>query len=112
MVVTYDDCAVRVAEDNLGSHINQFVREEKPAFEHLLMNQHATLALRCHHEHHRKKVRSETRPWGIGNGEDGTVEERLYFVTFLLGDEDVVTPLLKFYPETSETLGNDAEVVV
>ena len=36
-VVTHDDASMRVAEDDLGTHVNQFVDEEQAALEHLLM---------------------------------------------------------------------------
>ena len=40
VVVAYDSSSVWVAQDNLGSHIDEFIYEEESALEHFLMNQH------------------------------------------------------------------------
>ena len=40
VVVAYDRSSVWVAQDNLGSHIDEFIYEEESALEHFLMNQH------------------------------------------------------------------------
>ena len=50
VVVAYDRSSVWVAQDNLGSHINQFINEEESALEHLLVNEHSTLGLCSHHQ--------------------------------------------------------------
>lgn len=51
VVVTYDDGAVRVAQDNLCSHVDEAVHKEEAAFEHFLVNEHCALCLGGHHEH-------------------------------------------------------------
>ena len=46
VVVPDDNRPVRVTEDDLRPHINEFVHKEEAAFEHLLMNQHTSPRLR------------------------------------------------------------------
>lgn len=43
--MTDDNGAVRVAEDNLRSHIYQLVHKEQTAFEHFLMNEYTAFCL-------------------------------------------------------------------
>ena len=41
---------MRVAQDNLGTHIYQLVDEEQTALEHLLMYQYRAASLSSHHD--------------------------------------------------------------
>ena len=50
MVMPHDYRPMRVAKDNLRTHVNQFVHEEKAGFKHLLMYQYGALCLRRHHQ--------------------------------------------------------------
>ena len=50
--MTDDNGAVRVAEDNLRSHIYQLVHKEQTAFEHFLMNEYTTFCLGGNHQQH------------------------------------------------------------
>ena len=40
-----DSGPVGIAKDNSGTHVDQFVDKEKPAFKHFLMNQNSTFGL-------------------------------------------------------------------
>ena len=111
MVVSDDYSPVRVAENDLGTHLYKFVHEEKSAFEHFLMYQHTSFALCGNYQHDTEKVWSESRPWCICNGHYGAVHERINGIAFLGRDENVVTALLQMYSQSPETLRNDAEVL-
>ena len=50
VVMAYYDCSVRIAEDYLCAHINEFVHEEEAGFEHLLVNEDRTACLRGYHK--------------------------------------------------------------
>ena len=66
-VIVSDNCgAVRIAQYYLRTHIYQFVDEEQPALEHLLMNQHRTLRLRRHHEEYRQQIGRKSWPRNTG----------------------------------------------
>ena len=111
MVVAYDNGPVGVAENDLGAHINELVHEEEPALEHLLVNEHAALALGGDDEHHAQKVRGEARPRSVGKSHYGAVDEGFYLVAFLGGDIDVVPLLEQLHSQAAETLRDDAEVL-
>jgi hypothetical protein len=68
---------VRVAQDDLRAHVDQFVREEQAALEHLLVDEHAAFGLGGHHQYDAQQVGSETRPWMIAHGHDATIDEGL-----------------------------------
>ena len=107
--MTDDDSPVRVAQDNLCPHINQLVDKEQTAFEHLLMNQHTALGLGSHNQHHAQQVRSQSRPRRIGDGHDGTVDERFNLVMLLSRNVDIVATLLQpLYQKPSESIGSTA----
>ena len=65
-----DDGAVRVAQDDLGTHVNEFVHKEESALKHLLMNQDAAVGLRCHHQQDAQQVGRESGPDGVGQRQD------------------------------------------
>ena len=93
MVMSYHHSPMRVAKDNLRTHIDKFIRKEQTAFEHLLVNEHRALALRSHHEHNGQQVRCQARPRSVGDGHNGAIDERLYLVTILLRNEDIIATL-------------------
>ena len=66
---------VGVAEDDLGTHVDEFVNEEQAALEHFLVEEHRTAGLRGHHEQHRQQVGSEPRPRCVTQSHDGTVDK-------------------------------------
>ena len=53
VVVAYDRSSVWVAQDNLGSHIDEFIYEEESALEHFLVNQYRTFCLSRNHQEYR-----------------------------------------------------------
>ncbi len=112
MIMADDNGAVRIAEDDLGAHVYEAVNEEQPALEHLLVDEDAAFALGGYDQHHGQKVRGEAGPGGIGKGHDGTVQEGLNLVAFLLRDKDIVPSLLQVYAKAAEGVRDDAEVVV
>ena len=57
MVMPYHDSPMRVAKDDLSSHIDELVHEEKTALKHLLMYEHASTALCGCYKHDTEKVR-------------------------------------------------------
>ena len=52
VVMSHYYCPMWIAEDDLGSHINELVDKEEAALKHLLMDQNRTLALGRHHKDH------------------------------------------------------------
>lgn len=113
IVVMPDDyCPVGIAQDYLRPHVYQPVHEEKPALEHLLVDQHAAFALRGNDKHHAEEVWGESWPWGIRDCHYRAVKEGVYDIAFLFGDIYVVSSLLKLYPEPSERFRDYPEIVV
>ena len=110
-VKTDNSGTVRVAEDNLGTHVNKLVNKKETALKHLLMDEHAAAGLCSHNKGYTDKVGSETRPWSIGNSHDGTIHKTLNLVVFLLGDKKVVTPLPHLYAQPAEHLGDKAKML-
>lgn len=51
---------VRIAKNDLRSHVDQFVDKEETAFEHLLMDQHTADSLRRHNEEDTQQVRRQS----------------------------------------------------
>jgi hypothetical protein len=74
-VVTHDDGSMRVAENNLRTHVYQTVDEEQAALKHLLMKQHTATSLRSHDDKYAEQVRRQSGPWGVGQRHDGTIDE-------------------------------------
>ena len=111
MVVADDGCTMGVAEDNLCAHINQFVHEEEPTLEHLLVDEHRAFGLGGHHKEHTQQVGSEAGPRRIGDGHNGAIHKTLNLVVLLTGDENIVAALLKADTHTLKLRRNDAEVL-
>ena len=51
-VVSHYDGSVRVAEDDLGAHVDELVNEEQAALEHLLMEKYRAAGLCRHDDEH------------------------------------------------------------
>ena len=66
-VVPYHHCTVGVAEDNLRTHVNQFIYEEEAALEHLLVYPHRAACLRRHYQDNRQQVRCQSGPGRLGD---------------------------------------------
>ena len=101
-----------VAEDNLRTHVYQFIYEEKAALEHLLVYQHRAACLRRHYQDHRQQVWRQSWPWCIGDREDRPVDKRLYLIMLLRGDIDVIALLHHGDTQSAEGFGDDAQVAV
>ena len=61
---------VRVAENDLRTHVDEFVDKEQAALKHLLVYQHAALGLRGYHKGNGYEVGREAWPRRVGDGED------------------------------------------
>ena len=73
--MAYDDASVRVAQNYLGTHVDEFVDEEQTALEHLLMYKYRATSLGCHHDEYRQEGRSKSWPRRICQSKDCTVDE-------------------------------------
>jgi len=112
VVVADDDGTVRVAEDDLGTHVNQFVHEEETTLEHLLVDQHRATCLGGHHEDDRQEVRRQSGPRRVGHGEDRAVEERVDLVMVLRRDDDIIAIDIEAYAQAAERIGDDTEITI
>src|SRR5690606_33686970 len=56
---------VRVAENDLGAHVDEFIDKEQPAFKHFLVDKHCTSSLRGHHKHDADQVGGKAWPGGV-----------------------------------------------
>ena len=105
-----DGGAVRVAEDDLRTHIDELVDEEESRLEHLLMDKDDAACLGGSDEEDGQKVGREARPGCVGNGHDGAIDERVDLIMVVGGYIEVVAALFDGDAETTEGIGNDAEV--
>ena len=101
---------MRVAQDNLGTHIYQLVDEEQTALEHLLMYQYRAASLSSHYDEHRKEVRCESRPRCICQSQNGAVDERVDDVVRLTWDEEVVALYFYLNAQSAECVWNDTKL--
>ena len=74
------------------------------------MDEDAALGLGGHHEEHAEEVGGEAGPRGVGDGEDGAVDEILDEVVFLARDEEIIVPFLDADAEAAEGGGDNAEM--
>ena len=109
--MTYHHCTVRIAEDDLRTHIYQFIHEEETALEHLLMEKHTSASLGCHHEEHRQEVWRKSWPWCICQGHDGAINERVDHIVLLFRNEEVIALYLHLHTESAEGIRNDTQVL-
>ena len=80
-VVEADDIGTMgVAEDDLRTHVDEFVDEEQAALEHLLVDEHGALGLGGYHKGNGYEVGREAWPRRVGNSHDAAVHETLYLV--------------------------------
>ena len=107
MVMADDYGSMRIAEDDLRAHIYELIDEEQARLEHLLVNEHGALCLRCYDEDDREQVRCQTRPRSICDGEDRTVKERLDLIVFLRRDIKVITPFFDLDTQAAEGFGDN-----
>ena len=112
MVVPYDDSAMWVAEDDLCSHVDEFVNEEESAFEHLLVDEHRAFGLGSNDKEHTQEVGREAWPRGVGERHDASVDERADFLAVVMWYVDVVALAFDADTHAAECIGDDAEVFV
>src|SRR6185312_3280956 len=103
---------MRIAEDDLRAHVQQFIYEEKAALEHLLMDQHRALGLYRHHQHDADQVGCKARPGRVGDGHDSTVNKGFYLVMLLGGYINIVTTSLDNNTQFAEYVGYHAQLFV
>ena len=105
-----DGGAVRVAEDDLRTHIDELVDKEETRLEHLLMDEDDAACLGGSDEEDGQKVGREARPGCVGNGHDGAIDERVDLIMVVGWYIEVVAALFDGDAETTEGIGNDSEV--
>ena len=111
MVMTYHHCTVRVTENNLRTHINQFIHEEEAALEHFLMEEDAATSLCSHYEEHGEKVWSESWPRGIGKRHDSAVNKRIDDIMFLFWNHKVIVLYLYLHSQAAECIRNNTQIL-
>ena len=110
--MAYDDSAVGVAEDDLGSHVYELVNKEESALKHYLMDEDWAFGLCRYNEHDAQKVWGESWPWGISEGHGAAVHEGCHFIVVLFRYMDVIVDMFELDAKPAEHIGDDAEVVV
>src|SRR4051812_9832694 len=110
VVETYYYSAVRIAKDNLGSHLYKLIYEEQAALKHLLVYEHRPLRLGGDHQHYAQQVGRKARPRMIVNGEYRSVNKGLYAVTILLWHVDVIAVYFKLNAQAPECFRYHAKV--
>ena len=111
VVVPDDNGPVGIAEDNLCAHVDELVHEEQAAFEHFLMDEHGAFCLCADHEQDAQQVGRQSRPGRVADGHKRAVDEALYLVVFLFGNEEVLAVCLNADAEPAEGGGDDAKVL-
>ena len=101
---------VRVAEYNLGSHIDEFIDKEEAALEHLLVDKHAASGLYGCDKGYTYQVGCESWPWCVRDGEYGSVHETVYLIHFMGWDVEVVAALPYFDAQTAENLWYETQM--
>ena len=66
VVMTHNHGSVRVAQDDLSSHVDELVNEEQTALKHFLVDEHCALGLCGYHKHDAQQVWRQSWPRGIG----------------------------------------------
>ena len=81
---------MRITEDDLGSHGNQFVHPEKSTFEHLLKDQDGSLTLGRSHSNNTCQICRKTRPWTIIDFGDPTWNIGFHFPLLCFGNNQII----------------------
>ena len=102
MVVSHHHGSMRVAQDNLSSHVDELIDKEETALEHLLMEQYTASRLCCHDDEHRYEVGSKSRPRGVGKRHNGAIDKGLYGIMVLMRYYKVVALHFNPHAETAE----------
>src|SRR5690606_30370373 len=94
---------VGVAQDNTGSHIDEFIHKKQTALEHFLVNKYTSLGLCSNNQEDTQQVRSQTRPWSICYGHNGTIYKCINLIFFLRRDINIITSDLKINTHATES---------
>ena len=109
--MAYYHSSMRVAEDNLGAHVDELIDEEQTALEHLLMEQDGAARLGGYHDEHAEQVGRQSGPGGISQCHDGAIDKRVDYIVLLAGDIQVVTIHLHTDTQSAKGFRNDAQVL-
>src|SRR5687767_1967396 len=101
---------MRVAEDDARTHRDQFVDEEHPRLEHLLVHQHESLALGRRDDRNRPGVGRERRPRLIAERGDVPAEVILDLAALVGRDDEIITVLSAHYSEAGEAEPGGSQV--
>ena len=70
-----DNGTMRVAEDDLGTHVDKLIDEKQTTLEHLLMEEYASPCLGGYDDQYGQQVWCQSWPRGICQCHDGAVDE-------------------------------------
>src|SRR5690606_3734874 len=97
---------VRVAKDDFGSHIDEFVYEKQTTLKHFLMNQHTSSSLSGYDQDDTQQIGCKSRPRSVSNGQDRTIDVVLNFVSVgVLWDIDIITSFWSVIPSFLKVFG-------
>ena len=103
---------MRVAQNDLGTHVDELVDKEQAALKHLLVNQDAPPRLGRRHQDNGQQIRGEARPRRVGHSQQAAIDEGVDLVVVLGRDLQVLSPALHADAQTLEHVGDDAKLVV
>ncbi len=101
---------MRIAENDLRAHVDEFVDEEQATFKHFLVDEQRTLRLYGRYQDDTQQVGRETGPWRIGNGHHTTIEEGVDLIPLLRRNENIVAPKFHLNTQSTELLRNDPQL--
>ena len=101
---------MRITEDYLCTHVNEFIHEEQTTLKHLLVEKYTTLCLCSNNEQHRDKVWCQSWPWSIANGHNRSINERVYHIVVLTWNQEVITIFDNLYTESTEGIKYQSQV--
>ena len=100
MIMSDDNCTMRITKNDLCTHVNQLIDKEQTAFKHFLMNQYASFSLSSYHEHHTQQVGSQSRPGSISYCHNRSVDKGFNLIMILLRYKYIITSLFQFSRKT------------
>src|SRR5687768_13288466 len=103
---------VRITKDYLCAHVNQLINKEQPAFEHFLVNKHASPGLSSSYQYDTQQVRRKSRPYRISNGENGTINKGIDLIILLCRHVNIVPTTLQLYSQPLEGCRNDPQLII
>ena len=90
MVLSDHRGPVRITKDDLCTHIDEFIHKKQAAFEHFLVDKHASAGLGCHNKHHADQVGRKSGPGCIVDGKDGSVDKSIHLVVIMSRNINVI----------------------